>query len=182
MPKENFISGTINQNLRGIFMGLFSEEEQEDALDGLTSEIKAKLDELAERGNQLEEEEQYEEAIQIWKEGLNLIPEPQQYYSETVWFLAAIGDVYFQMKLYSKAHECFDKARGNLSGEGYGNPFIMLRLGECCLEIGDEKNAIEYLLRAYIMEGKEIFEPDEDGNDDGQKYFDYLRTHVEHIE
>lgn len=35
--------------------------------DEITSEIKAKLDELAERGNQLEEEEQYEEAIQIWE-------------------------------------------------------------------------------------------------------------------
>ena len=58
----------------------------------------------------------------------------------------------------------------------------MLRLGECCLEIGDEKNAIEYLLRAYMMEGKEIFEPDENGEDDGLKYFDFLRTHVEHIE
>ena len=144
--------------------------------------IKTKLDELAQKGNQFEEEEQYEEAIQAWKEALSLIPEPQQFYSETIWFLAAIGDIYFQKKQYEKAHECFDKARGNLSGEGYGNPFVMLRLGECCLEIGDEKNATEYLLRAYMFEGREIFEPDEDGNDDGKKYFDYLRTHVENIE
>ena len=62
--------------------------------------------------------------------------------------------------MYRQAHECFDAARGNLSGEGYSNPFIMLRLGECCLEIGDEKNAAEYLLRAYMMEGRVIFEPD----------------------
>ena len=33
-----------------------------------------------------------------------------------------------------------------------------------------------------MMEGKEIFEPDEDGEDDGEKYFDFLRAHVEHIE
>ena len=45
-----------------------------------------------------------------------------------------------------------------------------------------KKNAVEYLLRAYMMEGKEIFEPDEDGEDDGQKYFDFLKTHVDHIE
>lgn len=163
-------------------MGLFSKKKKEEAApDELTPETKKKLDELAARGNQLEEEGEYEKAVGIWEEALNLIPEPQQLYSETIWFLAAIGDIYFQKKLYSKAHECFDKARGNLSGEGYGNPFIMLRLGECCLETGDEKNAAEYLLRAYMLEGKEIFEPDEDGNDDGQKYFDFLRTHVEHI-
>ena len=164
-------------------MGLFSKKKKaEAALDEITPEIKEKLDELAERGNQLEKEEQYEEAILVWEGGLKLIPEPQQFYSETIWFLAAIGDVYFKKELYAKAHGYFDKARGNVSGEGYGNPFIMLRLGECSLEIGDEKNAIEYLLRAYMMEGREIFEPDEDGEDDGQKYFDFLKTHVEHIE
>ena len=164
-------------------MGLFSKKKNdEEKLEEITPELKAKLDEYAERGNRFEEEEQYEEALQAWEEGLALIPEPQQYYSETIWFLAAIGDVYFQKGMYPQAHKCFDKARGNLSGGGYGNPFIMLRLGECCLESGDERNAAEYLLRAYMMEGKEIFEPDEDGEDDGQKYFDFLRTHVEHIE
>lgn len=164
-------------------MGLFSKKKKDkEKIEEITPALKAKLDEFAEKGNQLESEERYEEAVQVWKEGLSLIPEPQQFYSETVWFLAAIGDVYFQKGLYQQAHQCFDAARGNLSGDGYGNPFIMLRLGECCLENGDEKNAVEYLLRAYMMEGKEIFEPDEDGEDDGQKYFDFLRTHVEHIE
>ncbi len=163
-------------------MGSFSKKKKEAPIDELTPQIKAKLDELAEKGNQLEDEERYEEAIEAWQEGLDLIPAPQEYYSETVWFLAAVGDVYFKKGMYPQAHECFDKARGNLSGEGYGNPFVMLRLGECCLEIGDEKNAAEFLLRAYMMEGKEIFEPDENGEDDGQKYFDFLRTHVDHIE
>ncbi len=163
-------------------MGSFSKNKKEAPIDELTPQIKAKLDELAEKGNQLEDEERYEEAIEAWQEGLDLIPAPQEYYSETVWFLAAVGDVYFKKGMYPQAHECFDKARGNLSGEGYGNPFVMLRLGECCLEIGDEKNAAEFLLRAYMMEGKEIFEPDENGEDDGQKYFDFLRTHVDHIE
>ncbi len=161
-------------------MGLFSKKKKEGApLDELTPETKSKLDELAQRGNALEKEGRLEEAVQVWQEGLSLIPEPQQFYGETVWFLAAVGDVYFQKRMYREAHDCFDKARGNLSGEGYGNPFVMLRLGECCLEIGDEKNALEYLLRAYMFAGEEIFEPDEDGEDDGQKYFDFLSAHVD---
>ena len=103
-------------------MGMFSKKKKKEAaIDELTPQIKAKLDELAEKGNQFEEEEQYDEAIQAWKEALSLIPEPQQFYSETIWFLAAIGDIYFQKKQYEKAHECFDKARGNLSGEGFLN-------------------------------------------------------------
>ncbi len=50
------------------------------------------------------------------------------------------------------------------------------------MEIGDKENATEYLLRAYMFEGKEIFEPDDEGNDNGLKYFEFLRTQVEHIE
>ncbi len=145
----------------------------------LSAEVQAKMDELAQKGNQLEKQGRFTEAVQAWQAGLALIPEPQQFYGQTVWFLAAIGDVYFQQGEYALAHECFDKARGNMTGAGYGNPFIMLRLGECCLEIGDEKNALEYLLRAYMFEGKDIFEPDDDGADDGAKYFEFLRTHID---
>ena len=148
-------------------------------VEELSEEIQVKMDELAQKGNQLEKEGRLAEAVAAWQEGLELIPEPQQFYSQTVWFLAAIGDVYFQQGEYALAHECFDKARGNMTGEGYGNPFIMLRLGECCLEIGDEKNALEYLLRAYMFDGKEIFAPDDDGEDDGSKYFEFLRTHID---
>ena len=154
----------------------FSEKKNQERT--MTPELKEKLDELAEKGNQLEEEERYEEAVRIWEKGLDLIPEPKQCYSEFLWFLVAVGDVYFMEKKYQQAYKCFNEARGNLSGDGYGNPYVMLRLGECCLEIGDEKNAAEYLLRAYMMEGKDIFEMDEDE----EKYFDFLRTHVENIE
>lgn len=147
--------------------------------EDLSAEVQAKMDELAQKGNQLEKQGRFTEAVQAWQAGLALIPEPQQFYGQTVWFLAAIGDVYFQQGEYALAHECFDKARGNMTGAGYGNPFIMLRLGECCLEIGDEKNALEYLLRAYMFEGEEIFAPDDDGEDDGSKYFEFLRTHID---
>ncbi len=143
----------------------------------LPEEICEKLDILAEAGNQFEADGQRGEALAVWKEGLALIPEPQQFYGETVWFLASIGDVYFQQGDYKEALACFDSARGNLSGDGYGNPFVMLRLGECFLETGDEKNALEYLLRAYMLEGRDIFEGDD--GDDEMKYFEFLRTHVD---
>lgn len=91
-------------------MGLFfkkedkvSEEEaafEEREPEEITPEIKVKLDELAERENQLEEDERYDEAVSAWKKALDLIPEPQQCYSETSWFLTAIGDVYFQQGMY----------------------------------------------------------------------------------
>ncbi|MFR7962187.1 MAG: tetratricopeptide repeat protein [Roseburia intestinalis] len=121
--------------------------------------------------------------MQAWKEALSLIPEPQQFYSETIWFLAAIGDIYFQKKQYEKAHECFDKARGNLSGEGYGNPFVMLRLGECCLEIGDEKKTPQNIcLEPICLKEGRYLSLTRTVMMMAKKYFDYLRTHVENIE
>lgn len=153
-------------------MRLFSKKK--DAMpEEITEEVQEKLNALAEKGNRLEQEMHEEEAVQVWKEALALIPQPQQLYQQTVWFMAAIGDVYFRQEKFKQAYACFDQARGNLSGEGYANPFVMLRLGECCLEIGDEKNALEYLLRAYMFEGEDIFDEDE------LKYFDFLKTHID---
>ncbi len=103
--------------------------------EDLSAEVQAKMDELAQKGNQLEKQGRFTEAVQAWQAGLALIPEPQQFYGQTVWFLAAIGDVYFQQGEYALAHECF--------------------------------------------EGKDIFEPDDDGADDGAKYFEFLRTHID---
>ena len=31
----------------------------------------------------------------------------------------------------------------------------------------------------HMMEGEDIFEPDDDGEDDGAKYFDFLRSHID---
>lgn len=144
----------------------------------LPLELEEKLESLYEKGNRLEQEERYEEALQTWQEGYALIPAGSRPDLEAACqFLAAMGDVYFLRKgMYQEAYECFDAARGY---GGYGSPFIMLRLGECCLELGDEKNAAEYLMRAWMMEGEEIFEPDENGEDDGSKYYEFLRTHVD---
>lgn len=55
-------------------MDYFQRRKEMGIDDEITPELKTKLDELAEKGNQLEEEEQYEEAIQVWMEGLKLIP------------------------------------------------------------------------------------------------------------
>ena len=56
--------------------------------------------------------------------------------------------------------------------DGIENPFIMLRLGETCYELGDVNKAKEYLLRAYILEGHSIFE-----NED-EKYFDVIKGEI----
>ena len=43
-------------------------------VEELSEEIQAKMDELAQKGNQLEKEGRLAEAVAAWQEGLELIP------------------------------------------------------------------------------------------------------------
>lgn len=140
--------------------------------DKIPKELEIKLDRLAEEGNKYFDDDEYDKALEIWKKALALIPEPKQSFSETVWFLTSIGDVYFAQRKCEESFKIFEDAKNNLSGEGYNNPFVMLRLGQSAYEIGDKNTAIEYLLRAYMLEGTEIFEEDDD------KYFEFLKSNV----
>ncbi len=72
---------------------------------------------------------------------------------------------------YKKAYEYLIDAKSNISGEGYNNPFVMLRLGQCCYEL-DKEDTQEYLMRAYMLAGEEIFEDEED------KYFRCIQEMV----
>ena len=140
--------------------------------NNMNSEIQHKLANFYKKGIQLEKEKRYDEALLVWQEGYSLIPEPRWRFDISSEFLAAMGDVYFLRKgMYREAYECFDTMRGY---GGFGNPYVMLRMGECCLELGDMESAAEYLRRAWLEGGKEIFEPDENGEDDGRKYYEFL--------
>lgn len=142
-------------------------------LPSLEEDIAEAIDDLSEQGNEAEEAGDLDAALTAWEEALALIPEPRNAYVESVWLLASIGDVYFQREDYADALEFYESARGNLSGEGATNPFVLLRLGQCYLEGGDEEQAKEHLLKAYMLEGEELFE-EEDG-----KYLDFLGAHVD---
>lgn len=59
--------------------------------------------------------------------------------------------------------------------DGISNSFILLRQGEIMYELNEKVRAVEFLLRAYMLEGKEIF----DGEDN--KYLKFLKENVEGI-
>lgn len=142
--------------------------------NNISEQLQAELDELAEQGNQYyDNENNKEKALEVWKKALELIPEPKNIYSQTVWFLSSIGDIYFSDKNYEQAFKCFEDAKNNISGEGTNNPFILLRVGESAYELDKKELAVEALLSAYVLEGKEIF------NEDDKKYFEFLKANVD---
>lgn len=53
----------------------------------------------------------------------------------------------------------------------------MLRnLGEIYYELGDLERSVDYLRKAYILEGDEIFYSDGYGKIDHNKYFEILKS------
>ncbi|MGX8773890.1 MAG: tetratricopeptide repeat protein [Bacillota bacterium] len=122
------------------------------------------IDEIAEEGNSLCDQERYEEAIEVYKQGLQSLPEPLNAQSEAAWFQAAIGDTYYMMGQYDKAYKHLFEAVSNISGEYATNPFILMRLGESAYELNKDDYK-EFLLKAYMLEGEIIF------REEPEKYF-----------
>lgn len=137
----------------------------------LPAETRARLIKLGEEIHALIDEGRLEEAERACQSGLELIPEPRDAYIETVWYLTALGDIYFAKTEFVRAYEFFDAARRSPSGDNENDPFIMLRLGEIAFETGSETDALRYFRRAFDIEGREIFETE------NSKYFDFFSSH-----
>lgn len=156
---------------------LFQESQKDNKFNAdfqeITEKISEKIDALSEEGNELFDEEKFAEAIAVWEKALSLVPEPQQFYSESNWLETSIGDAYFALNDFNTALTHFENAKGNIAESGYDNPFVCLRLGQCYWETQDFANAKEFLLRAYMFEGEEIFE------DENPKYFAFLKENVD---
>lgn len=139
----------------------------------LSEEIIDQIEDLSGEGSDLFEDEEYEQAITLWKTALALIPQPQNNYSETLWLETSIGDAYYMMEDQKTAHEHFLRAKSNISENPYESPFLMMRLGQSYLDHNNTEEAIQYLLRAYAMEGEDIFEYED------EKYLKFLGENVD---
>lgn len=135
--------------------------------DKIHEEIKS----LSQSGDALAEAEDYAQALVQYWSAFDLIPEPKNEWEATTWVLAAIGDANFLSKDYQAGID-------NLSNAMYcpnaiGNPFLHLRLGQCLFEMEFLDQAADELIRAYALEGEELF------SEDDPKYLDFLRTRIE---
>ncbi len=141
--------------------------------EGLQAETVDRIEELSEQGNEYFDEEKYVDAIRVWEQALTLIPNPRHGFAESQWLETSLGDAHFLLGNHANALECFQNAKNNLEANAYENPFIMLRLGQTYLENQQHDEAKEYLLRAYMLEGEEVFELDD------PKYIEFLKQHVD---
>jgi tetratricopeptide (TPR) repeat protein len=125
----------------------------------LDDDVYAKILELSELANSRMDDGGYIAALRYFQEALGLLPQPQHVWDAYTWLKAGVADALFSLEDYeSSAAELFDAMNGP---DGAFNPFILLWLGQSLHE-QNRPNAIDYLCKAYILEGGKIFS-EEDG-------------------
>ncbi|MCU1136655.1 tetratricopeptide repeat protein [Stenotrophomonas maltophilia] len=135
----------------------------------LPDEIYEQVTDLSEQGNVLMDANDHAGATRCWLQALEALPAPAKDWEAYTWLCASLGDASFLSGDVVAALEYFMDA---LNGpDGHANPFILYRAGQCNELLGQRDRALEYLLRAYALDGEDIF----DADDEGWKYLALLR-------
>jgi tetratricopeptide (TPR) repeat protein len=145
------------------------EDEGVLTIDDATYE---RIQALCAEGDALAEREEYVAAIAKYKAAFVLIPEPWYLHRASDWVLAAIGDALFFLKRYEQAQQVLNDAVTHCP-EARANPFFCLRLGQVYFELGDERQAENWLAGAAMLEGKQMFK----GED--PKYWQFISSRME---
>ncbi len=143
-----------DENFLYVLEEAITKEEYETCF--LTEEIASQLDDFADHGDELFEQGAIQEAIEVFENGIALIPYPKIEYEATLWFTTALADCFWYLREYEKAHHYLDLSMDIFTGQR--NPFVRLRLGQVLYELGLMEKAKEELLVGLEISGKDLFE------------------------
>jgi len=136
----------------------------------LSDDVHAEITRLCAEGDEQFKSGSLQTALGKYDKAFALLPGDKMQWEASTWIFAAKGDAFFNSLQWHAALQCFRSAVA--CPGGIGNPFIHLRLGQCCLEVGDQKRAADELTRAYALKGEAIFA------EDSPKYLEFLKTQI----
>ncbi|WP_128102984.1 hypothetical protein [Paenibacillus sp. DCT19] len=128
---------------------------------------------LCNEGDAHSEEGELDQAIRKYLTALNLVPVPKHVWEASTWIYTALGDAYFINEEYEFAKNNYFNALN--CPDGISNPLILLNLGESLVECGEINRAKEYLLKAYMLEGYEIF------SEEDEKYYELIKDSIKGV-
>lgn len=132
----------------------------------IPKEIYEQITSYSEVGNVLLEKGDASAAYSNFENAADLLPEPQTAWEAYPWLVASMGECRFIEAKYEEACDCFLAAYNATVPNA--SPYVLLRLGECCIET-KKPNAEEFLFRAYLLAGKDIFKAE------NKKYFESIQ-------
>ena len=134
----------------------------------ISAELQGEIDSLCARGDAHADLDRFPEALALYWEAWDLLPEPKIECEAATWILAAVGDANFLGRDYEAGIDNLSTVM-HCPG-GIGIPFLHMRLGQCQYELGDHARAIDELMRAYVGGGIDLFD------DEDPKYLAYVEA------
>lgn len=139
-----------------------SENRQPDAL--------AEAERLLAEGDALADTGQDAKALACFQNAWEVLPRPADEQEPAIRILAAIADSHFHLGAWDACAQAVLHAFR--CGADVGNPFLRLRLGQALFELGNEREAANWLVPAYLSEGRALFEADD------PKYLNFFHSQL----
>jgi tetratricopeptide (TPR) repeat protein len=109
----------------------------------------------AEEGLQHMQEGRFRSAFDLFLRAFETLPTPREQWNAAGWLLVALGETSVQAGSYATALAPLEDAM-ECPG-AIGNPWVHLRLGQVCFELGHDQRAGDELARAYMGGGRKLF-------------------------
>jgi len=140
--------------------------------ENLTHKVHKVVKKYCAKGDKLADKKKFVKAQECYSKAWDALPEPKLKWDASNWILAAQMDAAFLSHDIALSRH-YLRIMQNMN-ENIGNPFFHLRNGQCYFLEGNEDAAANELIRAYALEGPEMF-------GENQKYLEFLATKAEGI-
>jgi len=122
---------------------------------GIPLEIFESILKDLEHGNNCMDEKSYMQAFNFYSDALDKVPKEKEDWHISLDIYYALGESSFYQEEYNMAIYFFNKAL--LSPDGLASWKVWFGLGKCFHKQNLKKEAQDAFIRAYMLEGKEIF-------------------------
>jgi hypothetical protein len=108
-----------------------------------------------------------DEALVLYRAAWEALPEPKVEQEPAVQILTCVANAYFHLGAWE---ECVATVQHAFRcGAELTDPLLRLRLGQALYELGDEREAANWLAPVYLTGGRALFA------DDDPKYLEFFR-------
>lgn len=125
----------------------------------LPDELYTQIEALSEDGNDMLDDDDAAGALAAWREAYELLPEPRHQWEAALWLHASMAEAHYELGDFAATCDAMRDALNTPGGNE--NPYVHYMLGKALLRLQDEK-AVESLLKAYMLDGTDIFDSDEE--------------------
>lgn len=129
-------------------------------LDELDDAVHAEIVRLLAEGDNYMDLDAPQAAAEQYVAAIQLMPQPYTQWEAALMLYAALGDACLALTQYAEAEEALRIALQ--APDGTGNGYIWLRLGNALQGQDRDGEALEAYTSAYMLEGEEIFEDEDD--------------------